>query len=653
MGYYLGYKASAPPPATKSLLALSDLALKGFWGTSSTFSYTHALGFRYVSGQRRVVMPTCGYGAGVNDNWVTKDLYELSTPSTYAPAAPAKGGAAIVEMTEILGRYWPASEWHGKGAKEPSNHICLQAGWWDEDQQVLWYTIARNYSDDPLPFLHAVALHDDGTCTKYGPWCFNDFSSARWKQVACWLTPIPEAQRASVQNRTHLMGGNGLSVGGWGHWGLGLFAVNLPPLVESIYGGAEAYCPAGGTTVIVATTQDLSVVPTDGTAAFYFGTVVNATGSHQWYTVPTAIVNNGDGTWSVTGNQTYQAIAATSPVEWAVVRLMPDTGVPLADFTAAGSGLSWPNYFQKRPADYANVQGDLDLTADPYFGARTGEGTVVFDFSSLAPQAVDQTRITLPLSASAVDGAYVGDFVTFNNNVPAGIYGTARKIIAYAGGTRTATVDDAWPVTPTTSSRGVVRRKSIDPAIWNGVSTAIPDPSGTRGYWQTSMDQGKGPIWIDRAGVEGVLIYGRQATGSTWYHFWDTYFSWNVIDKGGANIPAASYGYHCSQFRAPAFLYDPQHLREAAAGARLANADGMEYVDGGDYRTAWGIPLYRESTAFPGYDTVFAGNLDGASQCAWIDEAANQALIMFAQHYLPGTAMAFRPLMAVFDLPAK
>lgn len=104
-------------------------------------------------------------------------------------------------------------------------------------------------------------------------------------------------------------------------------------------------------------------------------------------------------------------------------------------------------------ADKTHVQGIL----------VTGSPNPIENFNVLqvgtCGGAVAALEIQLDGAASAIDDFYLGCMVTLTNALPAGVVlGETRKIIAYDGGTKIATVDAAWTVDPNATTTFKVYR---------------------------------------------------------------------------------------------------------------------------------------------------------------------------------------------------
>lgn len=70
-------------------------------------------------------------------------------------------------------------------------------------------------------------------------------------------------------------------------------------------------------------------------------------------------------------------------------------------------------------------------------------------FNGTAQSGSTSTTVVLAAGSSSVDGFYVNGSITINSGTGSG---QSRKITAYNGATKVATVDTAWTVTPTSSS---------------------------------------------------------------------------------------------------------------------------------------------------------------------------------------------------------
>ncbi len=67
-------------------------------------------------------------------------------------------------------------------------------------------------------------------------------------------------------------------------------------------------------------------------------------------------------------------------------------------------------------------------------------------------QAGAASTITLDSGASAIDDYYIGCFVNITNDTPSNVLGQARKIVAYVGSTKVATVEGTYGTNPSSSS---------------------------------------------------------------------------------------------------------------------------------------------------------------------------------------------------------
>jgi hypothetical protein len=637
---------SADGVASKTLLTVADLTLKGFLGFQYTNQPNSDLGYscgpyavRRVAGERRVLAGTFAMNPVSPQGWDVGDLFEWTLPSNYS-ANPTNPPACQL----ISGQRWAASDWQCIGVEEHFNGVRVGASWWDDAQQVLWYTTFGYYSLGPLPVLNAVALGPNGAVTRYGPWHYGTPTDAQWKKVYAAIIPIPAARQAAMGNKTHLMGGQVMSLGSQSHWGLGLTAVNLPPLRPNIGGENQAYNTAAGNRFFIETTQDLSTVPLDGSVWFMFGLPSTSVQDWPMFTQPTAITRLGGSLWQIDGTSNFKEVVGTyvPRVRWALTYRMED-GIPIADFSPDRSGLAWPEYFQQRTPDYDSLSAIYNFSNDPYFGGR------LFQYTSIhtgLPQAVPSaTSIQLAATATAA----VGDFVGWATNVPDGLAVQVRKIVAWNDTSKMATVDAAWTVTPPLNAAVEVRRHNyLTPADWNVQPSAQPQHNGSRGYWQASQDAVIAWLWIETGTRQGLVMWGRQTKGGTWYHGFDTFASFGYVDKECSDPGFNStFGFKAAQRRPMLYRYDPQALLESASGARAHTSAGMFIADAGDWSAQFpSIPLYAPSKLYPGYSSKIPDPSVGGSQVGYLDQTTNE-MLLFVPRLDPNAA----PMVIAFALP--
>lgn len=214
----------------KSTLGLSDLTWRGVCDApSADFSYNEAqVALRYVNGERRLLML----------KWHNKDathgtagnLAELRMP------ALATDPARSTAMTVV--REWTNWCWTPTGGlvDQLANGWLVGGLWWDELQEVLWYTLWPYYAPSVvMPFLGAVRLHDNGTVTRYGPWHYVSNDYIGFRKVCWYFLPIPQQYQPLFGGRRIALGANvlGASGGSPTNWGPGLTALHLPDLAST------------------------------------------------------------------------------------------------------------------------------------------------------------------------------------------------------------------------------------------------------------------------------------------------------------------------------------------------------------------------------------------------------------------------------------
>jgi hypothetical protein len=219
---------------TNEPIRLADLTWKGLCETPTDgFSYNEGqIALRYVGDERRVLMLKW------NPNSVPGNVTEMRMP----PLATSL--AASQPMTVV--RQWKDWSWvpTGRLTEQLSNGWQFGGLWWDDAQQVLWYTLWPYYAPGVImPFLGAVKLHDDGSVTKYGPWHYVSPTYEGFRKVCWYFVPIPARFQSLLGGRKMALGANvlGASGGSPTNWGPGLTAIHLPDLGST--GPVEAGIP--------------------------------------------------------------------------------------------------------------------------------------------------------------------------------------------------------------------------------------------------------------------------------------------------------------------------------------------------------------------------------------------------------------------------
>jgi hypothetical protein len=228
-------------PSSKRLITPSDLTWLGMakWvseGQSFLSAHggtpynEHGFAVRYVSGQRRILLPwwrSSGMDSSGVGNHVGQ-LTEYTIPELYT-------GSSVSSANTMAptGRVW--QNWHiNDQCLPPANGVNLSSLWWDEANQGVWYNLYPYYDNTSQPFLGFTHLDDDGTCVKYGMWYYRDKVNDGWKTVSGHFVPIPAwARVGNLVGKTMGISGALLSVTGSQHYGPGLHAFDgFPPLTH-------------------------------------------------------------------------------------------------------------------------------------------------------------------------------------------------------------------------------------------------------------------------------------------------------------------------------------------------------------------------------------------------------------------------------------
>jgi hypothetical protein len=211
-----------PPPGSLSLLTAADLTFQGMWRFADGDPGAHwaegPMAIRYVGGQRRWLLRASVIGGSGHE------IREYTAPATYGATRDT-----APEMTFVRG--W-SSVFNITENFDPNGWV-VGGIWWDEAQQVLWYTVYPFYDPGVFRFLGATRLNDNGTTTKFGMWHYISSASQSYKQVCKWILPIPASAQAAAGGRTMAIGADVMSVGANANWGPGLIAMTLPALAST------------------------------------------------------------------------------------------------------------------------------------------------------------------------------------------------------------------------------------------------------------------------------------------------------------------------------------------------------------------------------------------------------------------------------------
>jgi hypothetical protein len=127
--------------------------------------------------------------------------------------------------------------------------------------------------------------------------------------------------------------------------------------------------------------------------------------------------------------------------------------------------------------------------------------------------------------------------------------GQERKIVAYNGSTRVATLDLPWNATPSSGDQYILRAAGFATAT---AYAALGSPTydaaapGARGY-QGWVDSYSGAVWVDTGTKHGVLFGATWGVGQTWYE--------------ASNI-------YCEGYKHAIQCFDPYDLAAIAAGSK-------------------------------------------------------------------------------------
>lgn len=168
-------------------------------------------------------------------------------------------------------------------------------------------------------------------------------------------------------------------------------------------------------------------------------------------------------------------------------------------------------------------------------------------------------------------------------------------------GLRLADYTSESPLRPSHARRNVNYQNDGIPYSSN--DSGLPAPTASVGYWQMNLDHVNSFIWVETASKQGILLFGRQATGLTWY-------GWNPrsLTPGwtGAGPEAVDLsrpvpngnGYGSTAFAPALYVFDPEHVKAVAQGARSPWADGMNPVATYNWKTKWpNMPVNRAGGA--------------------------------------------------------
>lgn len=585
------------PPAGRSLLTTADMTwlgqakipADGSSGTASggTAYMGPAMAIRYVGGQRRLITahwtsaPATGYfDAG--------DLVEWSFPTLYQGAV---SGAS--SMTKV--RQW--SNWADATSLNigtPSTGVRLGGLWWDEDQGVIWYVAYAYYAGNNRPFLGATALHDNGTVTKYGMWYYRtgDISGgnqySQWKGVGGWVLKIPAYAQAACGEMG--IGAPALgTIGTYGQKGIGLHTLpTFPPLSD-----------AAGTVLSL------------GTRCLDY--------SEDYKTTTNAEMH--------THNTVYEPIGSTHGPGY--YRLWNGSA-----FTNSDDPTTW-------------ATGGLTL------GANDGDILYIG-----LPSGDNASALYLQMTTPAVGGTRVWEY-----SKTGGTWGALSPSFAVGDAALTGTDNAGYWTTPpadftTAAVNGVTTRWirirntaafSTAGAISKSGSKALcdptlanPAPEASYGYWQFSRENVNGFAWVDTGTKHGILCFGRQPRGKTWYGVSKAYTSTGALAEDTRVVALNAYGYHTDNDTARLYVIDPDDVIAAANGDTLGNASDTNPAAEYDWHAEF--PDIPDTVEGQAWISAYQGN-----GCYW-DATAGELIWVHATSWWSGAGTASRPTVQVFAI---
>ena len=268
-------------------------------------------------------------------------------------------------------------------------------------------------------------------------------------------------------------------------------------------------------------------------------------------------------------------------------------------------------------------------------------------------QAGGASSITLDSSASAITDYYVGCYVNITNNSPANAQGQARRITAYNGSTKVATVEGTYGTNPSSASTFEVLAtqewawRLADVQSWLGTAAATPTVAGVPEVDVTHFNGTAGTFASGRPEVNTSHIAGSAVSTSS------AQLGVNVVNAGGtawASGSLTSGVFASGAITATAIAADAIGASELAADAvteiqsGLATASALSTVD------------TNVSSILAAVRTV-AGTSDSGSTTTMVDAARteadddywNGAIILFTSGNIAGQARVITDFVAATD----
>lgn len=514
-----------------------------------------AMAVRYLSNGTRVLL-TVNFTTAPVTGWCSAgSLVEWQFPTMYQ--GPVSGAPNMV----ATGRTW--ADWFDADALaigNPSTGVRMGGLWWDDSLQVLWYCAYAYYAGSNRPFLGATRLHDDGTVTRYGMWYYRsgDVSAGNsvtyWKGAGGWVVGIP----GYAQTDVGVMGVGAPplgTIGGYGHMGPGLHTLPAKPALSDAPGGVIPV----GTRVLDYSTEYQAP-----------SAIQNCRRKNTNY-VPLGSLHN-PGYWLIHDGSTFSSPGAKGA--W------PSSGLALP--TAVGSAV-----YVGLPTGDRAVNLYLEMTTPAVGGARVWE----YSRSDGSWGALSPTFNvgTASLAGPRNNGAWLnppGDFA------PLSVNGTTTRWIRIRN---TATLSVGGAIAKSGSTN------FCDP------TPANPPVSSGMGYWQFSRENVETFVWAYTDTKHGVLCFGRQPQGYTWYGVSRGFGGDGTVwAEDLRTVALDGYGYHTDNDTPCLYVFDPNDLIDAARNVKRGNASEVNPVAEYDWHAAW--PNIPDTVGDQGWIASYAGN---------------------------------------------
>lgn len=538
----------------KSLVTMDDLTFQGQFGAPEAGYAPLGLAIRYVGGQRRYLI--CIRNGSDAANEYMGDLVEYRFTGTLQTTANIN---TLPGWSEV--RRW--KQWINIDlASDPENSVFRLNGgngaavgsfYWDESQSALFYTWLPNYPGSERYFApycavvlddaEAVVVGDGGTSgnvvsagNRKGPWSFRDAAvKDDWKDATCALIPIP-ADRQATLGKFFAAGHHCANIGTAGAHGLGLWSVTDLPTLASPPADYDELWPSAVHVYNTGSNAGVTPFPMRQPNSNY--NLLNVHHSTAPYIVRSGTLTTTAGSVGTDiGDAIYQGNYNTNYVDCITVQMS----------TGAAGGTWVPEIYNGsawvEPSGWAVGIGDAALTG-------------------------------------AVNSFYWPK-VSFSQSTPHVSLGTAywtrlrRTATGSSGGT--AIRCDVAVSQPADAGSGGDRPDPV------GGYTATPNElydASHYGFCYSNYFYGGAFVSTDN--VEGLVYIGSFYTGGVWYGS-----SIAHTQPPGGGVPARHVDSHYGNTegsngnwstgtqKSYLFTFDADHLAEAKAGTRAANASAL------------------------------------------------------------------------------